>query len=1063
MFPKLTNIEDKIVKSIKSINTIEASKLNCFARIISGAGNGLIMISNPDWKLFSAAGISEASFYGDSARSGVLGVDWLGKPVYASQTSQLGDIPFRPSPIVTAINVKEGKDQISRHCDLKITAYTISQVEVLQSYLMEPGYSLFIEYGWNTPLGVGQLISTKFSSIVADAGKYSLDQNSLHQKRLDAAGEYDSFFGFIVGGTVSANGDLFEISIKLRGAPGLPTYLQSHNNIEVIENGKVSNKYSRPPFGITDLNLTAQNQMAERRFKQMFNDLPKVRQTTFVTDLMKPEVAGGFSALDFVNFDPVIEVQISNYRDGRDASGTELPSDNVIVPKNAGATAKEVEEAGGLNPKKLQEIAEAIVQKQAGFKDVATPPTVVTGGFFTLDTAWENYLQSKQSAGDPITRAEIDAAIAKYIDVKPANFTDGLGGTVKGYSYTKKPEQPASTPKGTSGTAASAPTGTSGTAGASTAQQTGGGGSVRVEGVAPTEIKLAGGLMLPKEKLFSKNRYVRFKKAVDILNANSAIQSLIVGGRNINAILNVKDIPIGAFKGIYSCKPETLLIPGEIPDFSKFFMEQNLANLNDGEPLINRSIGPLSFAQSTELNSGGYKEKAYYWGKLENLYINFELLKKELDTPNKTIREVLESLLNEMSSAVDGFWNFQIVEKTESIKDDKGVAKDTLVYTVVDENWIGGNPNPAPVTFIHSGEQSVFLNADLNIDIPGSMASQIVSKRLALSVNPSQPNLELGGIFTSARDRFMQGYVQAVGSKTNAASGTSGASGAAGTSGTSGTQSQASVTLEEKLNKIPAGTLTDEQKKNIQALKDAQAANSTAATTLQADKNKLLELRKTAPKKILDKKAQIDKVDGNESIFFSDEKLNPTLKAQYEKELAAINKEITDLEAKIKAGDDAIKAEGERINKAVEDFEKGANEQIVANISTNLDKIDVVPNPEENSITADDLNNFLNTPAIFKQKFRIYCCKDTKYLNILKTNAMGVKSGGGGRLSHPLPIKYSFTILGKSGIRRGDTFNIEGIPKKYEQNGLFQVTQIEHTIQNMRWTTTVQGEYRQQQ
>ena len=101
-----------------------------------------------------------------------------------------------------------------------------------------------------------------------------------------------------------------------------------------------------------------------------------------------------------------------------------------------------------------------------------------------------------------------------------------------------------------------------------------------------------------------------------------------------------------------------------------------------------------------------------------------------------------------MSSAVDAFWNFQVVEKTEKIKDKSGVEKDTLVYTVVDENWIGKNPNPAPVKFIHSGEQSRFLDADLNIDIPGSMASQIVSKRLALSVNPSQPNLELGGIFS---------------------------------------------------------------------------------------------------------------------------------------------------------------------------------------------------------------------------------------------------------------------------------------------------------------------------
>ena len=1062
MFPKLTNINDKIAASIKSKDVIEASKLNCFVRIISGAANGLIMVSNPNWKLFSAAGIAEPTFYGDSFRSGTVGMDWLGKPVYASEKSTIGDIPFKPSPIVTAINVKEGKDQISRHCDLKITAYTLAQVEVLQTYLMEPGYSLFIEYGWNTDLGVSGMIPTTYNTIVSDAGKFSLDQDSLHAKRVATLGDYDSFFGFIVGGTVSSNGDFFDINIKLRGAPGLPTYLQSHNSIEVIADGKVSNKFSRPPFGVTDLNLTEVNQMAERRFKQMFNDLPKVRQTTFVTDLMKPEVAGGFSNLDFINFDPVIEVQISNYRDGRDASGTELPEDNIVVTNNAGATSTEVAAGtGGANFERIKAIAEKIFQVQSGIEKLAIPPiTVDVPGGPWIDTLWEDYLEDQIAAGTPLTPAEIDEAISKYLIQKQENIaaTVVLGITITDayikYSYTKKPEVV------TTATTTAAPTTTTG-AGTTTAAQTGGGGSVRIEGVAPTEIKIAGGLMLPKEKLFSKNRYVRFGKAVDILNANSAIQSLIIGGRSINAILNIKDTPIGAFKGIYSCKPETLIIPGEIPNFTKFFMEQNLANLNDGEPLINRSIGPLSFAQSTALESGGYKEKAYYWGKLENLYINFELLKKELDTPNKTIREVLETLLNEMSSAVDAFWNFQIVEKTEKIKDANGVLKDTLVYTVVDENWIGDNPNPAPVKFVHSGEQSRFLDADLNIDIPGSMASQIVSKRLALSVNPSQPNLELGGIFTSARDRFMQGYVQAVGSKTNGVSGTSGAS---GTSGTSGTQSQAVVTLEERLNKIPAGTLTDEQKKTMEALKAAQIANGTAATTAQTNKAGADTVRKENKDRLAELTKELDKYNGTEWLEIDTNEVdNPVKAAEIKGKMALVEKELADYEANLKKADADIKAEEERIAKALEDFEKGANEQIVANISTNLDKIDVVPNPEENSITQDDLNNFLDTPDIFKQKFRIYCCKDTKYLNILKANALGVKAGGGGRLSHPLPIKYAFTILGKSGIRRGDTFNIDGIPKKYEQSGLFQVTQIEHTIQNMKWTTKVQGEYRQQQ
>jgi len=1027
MFPKLTNIDPIISASIKSKDSIEASKLNCFVRIISGAGTGLIMTSNPDWKLFAAAGLTEPTFYGDSVGSGTIGVNWATQAVYASTSNNIGDIPFKPSPIVTAINVKEGKDQISRHCDLKITAYTLAQVEVLQTYLMEPGYTLFIEYGWNTDLGVSGLISTNARTIVDDAGKYSLDQDSLHLKRIGTHGDYDSFLGFIVGGTVTSNGDLFDINIKLRGAPGLPTYLQSHNNIEVIADGKVSNKYSIPPFGVTELNLEAADQMAERRFKQMFNDLPKVRQTTFVRDL----ISNGeyFTNLDFINFDPVIEVQISNFRDGRDASGVQLPADTQIVPTNANVSGKEIEDAGGFNPKKLEEIAEKIVQVQISIEKNATPPAVVVGGFFTLDTPWENYLQSKSEAGDPITAEEINEAIKKYLTVGKIERNPWPYPSYSATTYTKKPIQPA--PAATAAVTASA-------------DKTGGGNTAAIANVAAgvnaTEIELAGGLMLPKEKLFSKNKYVRFGKVVDILNANSSIQAYVVAGRQINTKLDIKDTPIGSFPGIYSCKPEALVIPGKIPDFSKFFMEQNLSNLNDGEPLVDLSIGDKSFTQTTELASNGFSEKPNYWGYLENLYINFELLKKELDDTNKTIREVLQSLLNEMSSAVDGFWNFQIVEKSLAAKEKSGVDKQTVVYTVIDENWIGKNPNPAPVKFVHSGEQSRFLDANLNIDIPGSTTSQIISKRLALSANPSQPNLELGGVFTEKADRFMRNYVSIPGSPDKGKAGTSGTSGVSGTSGTSGNATERKLT--NTLDNISTDTLTDEQKKQKQALIDREIANAEIIKKLDASRTTLIAKRNERAS------ASIDR--------------NLT-EAERTKKMNALDVEIKDLETAITADDVLVKKEETDIKTAVEEFDKAALDQIATNISTNLEKIDVVPNPQQNSITQDDLKDFMNTPALFKEKFRIYCCRDTKYLNILKVNAMSVSSGGGGRLSHPLPIKYSFTILGKSGIRRGDTFNIIGIPEKYANHGLFQVTQIEHTIQSMKWTTLVQGEYRQQQ
>ena len=58
-----------------------------------------------------------------------------------------------------------------------------------------------------------------------------------------------------------------------------------------------------------------------------------------------------------------------------------------------------------------------------------------------------------------------------------------------------------------------------------------------------------------------------------------------------------------------------------------------------------------------------------------------------------------------------------------------------------------------------------------------------------------------------------------------------------------------------------------------------------------------------------------------------------------------------------------------------------------------------------------------------------------------------------------LPIKFSFTIHGLSGWKRGDKFKILGLPNQYN-NGFFQVTQINQQCEGMVWKTQVEGQFR---
>jgi hypothetical protein len=57
------------------------------------------------------------------------------------------------------------------------------------------------------------------------------------------------------------------------------------------------------------------------------------------------------------------------------------------------------------------------------------------------------------------------------------------------------------------------------------------------------------------------------------------------------------------------------------------------------------------------------------------------------------------------------------------------------------------------------------------------------------------------------------------------------------------------------------------------------------------------------------------------------------------------------------------------------------------------------------------------------------------------------------------PIDVTLTVSGFSGFRCGYVFNIDGVPESYNQNGVFQITNVKHSISNEGWTTTIEAGY----
>ena len=857
MWPQLSNINGAIASKIKNRNNVYSSKLNSWVRVFSGANNGLILQSSPDYSIFTKTN-SNGSIYGDSKSSGTIGYDWHGKAVNTG-----GGRTLRPRPIITALEVKEGHDQISRQATLHIKCYTLEQLELIQTYFMEPGYSLCIEFGWNTANAASGVIRTDSqSTILNDCTSINLNQDALHNLRILTHGDYDSFLGFIVGGNISAEGETFDIQVDLRGAPSLPTYLQSHNlpleqkgvggNLDSVKNNRAPHPY--PASELEEKN--GDDAARKRRFKSMFNELPSFRQTDDIKTLLDKT-----KSEDFINFDKVIAKTITTY------------------------------------------------------------------------------------AGPP---GNTDS---KYQIIEAANIP------------------------------------------------------------------------IQKEKFFSKNRYISFGLAVNILNTNGVFDGYSVGSKTVSMKIDIDNTVIGAFPKIFSTKADKLIISGVIPDFTVFFLNKDGI---DADKLLNSKIDATdagnAFVQQTELKPSvikGFAEDSGYWGYLKNLYVNFDMFKNKIEQKNKNIREVLLDILNEMASAVNSFWNFQIVEK----KQDNG----DIVLTVIDEHWIGKNPTSEPIqTFYHNGNNSTFIESNLELSIPAEMTNQIVSRRLALVTNPDTPISDVGGFFNAKKDLFLDAVVL------------------------NGSKRPTQEEADNNEQKKPPPSSDPYDALIGVTSEDIDTGNSTGSTRIYKRNGK--EIGSV----YIGSTGDIQSASGEGNSIYN-------LKKTQSDQQAA--------EQKVK-----------------EDLYK-------ANLTQNLDKIDIVPNPSLYSM-GDITDTIMETSDQFKQKFVIYCLNDTNFFDKLKNIAFyqqkpksaepkqtpntanktnskqnekpdvkadGSDSHSNKRLSHPLPIKYTFKILGISGLRRGDMFNIIGIPAKYAKYGLFQVTEIEHSIEGMKWTTQVKGEYRQVQ
>lgn len=295
------------------------SGLTPFIRLLSGVDNGLILqpvYQNENFELR----------YGSETGPGIIGVDFDGNPLRVTGRG------LRPAPVITSLEVEESKDGF-RTCDLSITAYTTEQVDFLSSYLLEPGFHLLVEWGWNTNDGISQIVGNGGSVTPCDLAKY--DQwRYIKTKREESNFHYDACLGFVGGGGISFGEDeTYEITIKTRGIGEIAEYMQVHRT---SPNTSSTDSDSSKIFNPEQIENT--EDLGQRLFKLMFNRLPSDKQMSSVKAMS--EDSKWTDVANFVNMDPEV---VEDFH-GRLSDAQTLYSrttDEVKIPTDVPLLSKE--------------------------------------------------------------------------------------------------------------------------------------------------------------------------------------------------------------------------------------------------------------------------------------------------------------------------------------------------------------------------------------------------------------------------------------------------------------------------------------------------------------------------------------------------------------------------------------------------------------------------------------------------------------------------------------------------------------------------------------------------
>jgi len=137
-----------------------------------------------------------------------------------------------------------------------------------------------------------------------------------------------------------------------------------------------------------------------------------------------------------------------------------------------------------------------------------------------------------------------------------------------------------------------------------------------------------------------------------------------------------------------------------------------------------------------------------------------------------------------------------------------------------------------------------------------------------------------------------------------------------------------------------------------------------------------------------------------------------------------------------------------------EEQKKADEEAKDANLQLFLDRVNYIPKP--NLKSDDTFSKDLEALTIIGSFNDQVAFQGLKEIG----DAFKKNTDNSNAVSPLMPIKFTGTMHGIGGLKRGDKFIINGLPKEYQDNGFFQVTAVKHIIEGMNWKTEIEGGFR---